>query len=78
MTDGSTFGVEKSKQLSAQLSVGHGLLEEGFLLHQLLRGEVLSLPSHPVVVVQHCQESSIGGSGEQRLLIQVSEHAGGT
>lgn len=73
-----TLGVEESKQLSAQLSVGHGLLEEGFLLSQLLRTEVLCLSSHPLVVVQHSQESSVGGSGEQSLLIQVSEQAGST
>lgn len=72
-----TFGVEESKQLSAQLSVGHGLFEEGVLLCQLLGAEVLRLPSHPVVVVQHCQQSSVGGSGEQNVLVQVSEQAGG-
>jgi len=48
-----TLGVEESKQLPAQLSVGHGLPDEGFLLSQLLRTEVLCLSSHPVVVVQH-------------------------
>lgn len=73
-----TLGVEESKQLSAQLSVGHGLPEEGVLLRQLLSTEVLCLSSHPVVVVQHSQESSIGGSGEQSLLIQVLEQAGST
>lgn len=73
-----TLGVEESKQLSSQLSVGHGLPEEGFLLSQLLRTEVLCLPSHPLVVVQHSQESSVGGSGEQSLLVQVLEQAGNT
>lgn len=73
-----TLGVEESKQLSAQLSVGHGLPDKGFLLRQLLSSEALILPSHPVVVVQHSQESSEGGLGEQSLLIQVSEQAGST
>lgn len=59
-----TLGVKESKQLSAQLGVGHGFLDEGFLLSQLLGTEVLCLSSHPVVVVQHSQESSVGGSGE--------------
>lgn len=73
-----TLGVEESKQLSAQLSVGHGLLDEGFLLGQLLGTEVLRLSCHPVVVVQHRKESGEGGSGEQLFLIQVSEQAGST
>lgn len=72
-----TFGVEESKELSAQLGVGHGLFEEGVLLCQLLGAEVLRLPSHPVVVVQQCQQSSVGGSGEQNVLVQVLEQAGG-
>lgn len=72
-----TFGVEESKQLSAQLSVGHCLFEKGVLFRQLLGAEVLRLPGHPVVVVQQCQQSSVGGSGEQSVLIQVSEQAGG-
>lgn len=72
-----TFGVEERKQLSAQLSVGHRLFEKGVLFCQLLGAEVLCLSCHPVVVVQQCQQSSIGGSGEQNLLVQVSEQAGG-
>lgn len=72
-----TFGVEERKQLSAQLSVGHCLLEKGVLFCQLLGAEVLCLSSHPVVVVQQRQQSSIGGSGEQNFLVQVSEQAGG-
>lgn len=72
-----TFGVEESKQLSAQLGVGHGLLEEGVLFCQLLGAEVLRLPSHPSVVVQQRQQGSVGGSGEQDLLVQVSEQAAG-
>lgn len=72
-----TFGVEESKQLSAQLGVGHGLFEEGVLFCQLLGAEVLRLPSHPVVVVQQCPQSSVGGSGEQNVLVQVSEQTGG-
>lgn len=70
-----TFGVEERKQLSSKLSFGHGLPEEGVLFCQLLRSEVLCLSSNSVVVVQHCQESSIGGSGEQNLLIEESEKA---
>lgn len=50
-TDAVTFGVEESKELFAQLGVGHGLFEEGILFCQLLVSEVLCLPSHPVVVV---------------------------
>lgn len=73
-----TLCVEEGKQLPAQLSVGHGLLDESLLLSQLLRVEVLCLPSHPVVVVQNSQESSICGSGEESLLIQVAEQAGCT
>lgn len=72
-----TFGVKESKQLSAQLGLGHGLSEEGVLFCQLLGAEVLRLPCHPVVVVQQCQQSSVGGFGEQSVLVQVSEQAGG-
>lgn len=59
-----TFSVEEIKQFSAQLSVRHGLLQEDVLLLKLLGSEVLRLSSHPVVVVQHRQESSVGGFGE--------------
>lgn len=71
-----TFGVKESKQLSAQLGLRHGLSEEGVLFCQLLGAEVLRLPRHPVVVVQQCQQSSVGGFGEQSVLVQVSEQAG--
>lgn len=73
-----TLGVEESEQLSAQLRVGHGLPEEGVLLSQLLRSEVLCLSGHPVVVVQQGQESSVGGSGEQSALVHILEQAGST
>lgn len=72
-----TFGVEEGKQLSAQLGVGHGLFEEGVLFCQLLGAEVLRLSSHSVVVVQQCQQSSVSGSGEQNVLVQVAEQAEG-
>lgn len=73
-----TLGVEESKQLTAQLGVGHGLPDEVFLLGQLLLAEVFILTGHPVVVVQHRQEGSVGGPGEQNLLVQVLEQAGDT
>lgn len=60
----TTFGVEESKQLSAQLSVGHGLREKFVLLGQLLSCELLRLPRHPLVVVQQRQQSGVGGFGE--------------
>lgn len=69
----TTLGVEESKQLSAQLSVGHGLCEKGVLLCQLLRCKVLRLPCHPVVVVQQGKKRSVGGFGEQRALIKELE-----
>lgn len=72
-----TFGVEERKKLSAQLSVGHCLFEKGVLFCQLLGAEVLRLSSYSVVVVQQRQQSSVGGSGEQNFLVQVSEQAGG-
>lgn len=71
-----TFGVEESKQLSAQRSVGHCFFEEQLLLSQLLRAEVLRLACHPVVVVQHSQQSSICGPGKERALVQVLEQPG--
>ncbi len=76
-TDIVTLGVEESVQLSAQLCVRYGRLEEGVLLCQLLRTEVLCGSSHPFVVVQQSQESSVGGFGEQTL-IHVTEQAGST
>lgn len=36
-----TLGVEESKQLCAQLSVGNGLLKKSVLLSLLLRAEAL-------------------------------------
>lgn len=71
-----TFGVQESKQLLAHRSVGHGFLEEGVLLSQLLGGEALRRSGHPVIVVQQSQESSVGWSGKQSALIQVAKQSG--
>lgn len=74
----ATFGVEESKQLSAQLRVGHGLREKGVLLSQLLSCELLRLARHSLVVVQQCQQGGVGGFGEERTLVQELEQAEST
>lgn len=71
-----TLGVEEGEQLSAQLGVGHGLLDKSLLLCQLLRTEILRLPGHPLVVVQHGQEGDVRGPGEENVLVHIAEQAG--
>lgn len=51
VVDTVTFGVKESKQLSAQLSVGHSFFDEGILLSQLLRAKILRLSGLPFIVV---------------------------
>lgn len=73
-----TLGVQKSKELPSELSVGHSFLDKFLLLSQLLRAEVLHLSGHPVVVVQQRQESSIGRLGKESVLVDVAEQAEST
>lgn len=71
----ATFFVEESKQLPAQLRVGHGLREKDVLLGQLLSCELLRVARHPLVVVEQRHQGGVGGFGEERALIQELEQA---
>ena len=59
-----TLGKEEGKELTAQLSVRHGLPQESVLLSQLLGGEVFHLACNSLVVVHQGDEGSIGRLGK--------------
>lgn len=54
----------------------HDLSEEGVLLGQLLRTEVLPAARGPLVVVEEADEGRVGRLGEQ-LLVDIREEPGG-